>query len=163
MKRGADSPLARLASRDGSHGGAYLSRAEALAGERLGSDFLRGGMQPRVTQNYEFAVRADSGFSGGSDRLKDTALDCRQRVSDALKAVGPELSGILLDVCCLERGVAEVEKERQWPARSGKLMLKTALSVLARYYGYDETACGSGANAGRVRSWHDNRVASMPV
>jgi hypothetical protein len=48
--------------------------------------------------------------------------------------MGPELSGVALDVCCFEKGLETVERERQWPTRSAKLMLKTALLQLHRHY-----------------------------
>lgn len=48
--------------------------------------------------------------------------------------MGPELAGPLVDVCCFLKGVEQVETERGWPARSAKLILKTALSVLSRHY-----------------------------
>lgn len=41
---------------------------------------------------------------------------------------------MLVDVCCFLKGLKTVETERQWPARSAKLILKTALAVLARHY-----------------------------
>ena len=51
-----------------------------------------------------------------------------------MEAIGPELSGVALDVCCFMKGLETVERERQWPARSAKLMLRAALMALSRHY-----------------------------
>ena len=66
--------------------------------------------------------------------LTDSAIAARVAVNRALEAMGPELAGVALDVCCFMKGLETVERERQWPVRSAKLMLRTALMALSRHY-----------------------------
>lgn len=131
----AESPLTALARIKGRDGALFLEPAQVEAGERLRIDFTRGQMQPSLGQGWE-PVRTgrQPGLSCGAVELTEAALSARLRVEAALKAVGPELSGVLLDVCCFLKGLAVVERERRWPARSAKLMLRTALAALARHY-----------------------------
>lgn len=131
----AESPLGTIARMKDRDGKPFLP-AEALeAGERLLADFTRGQLQPRVTASWEprLATRA-KGSAGGQADIADSAISARNRFSRAVDAMGPELSGVAMDVCCFAKGLETVERERQWPARSAKLMLRTALLALARHY-----------------------------
>ncbi|MHB0954444.1 MAG: DUF6456 domain-containing protein, partial [Allorhizobium sp.] len=104
-------------------------------GERLAADFMRAGLQPRITSSWEPRLSGRvRGQAGGAVELSDSALGARGRVSAAVDAMGPELSGVALDVCCFMKGLEVVERERQWPVRSAKLMLRAALMALARHY-----------------------------
>nr|WP_183897130.1 DUF6456 domain-containing protein [Rhizobium skierniewicense] len=124
--------LARLKDRDGQG----FFTAEALdAGERLAQDFHRGHLSPRITASWEPRLaKRTKGQTNGAQDLSDTAMAARLRVSNAADAMGPELSGVAIDVCCFEKGLELVERERQWPVRSAKLMLRTALLALSRHY-----------------------------
>lgn len=149
----AESPLAWLRRRKGADGRPLLDAAQFQAGERLRSDFTRGQMMPRITANWDASV-ADGrrgGDSGLAD-LTDAALAARLRVEKAIDTVGPELGGVLLDFCCFLKGIEEIERERKWPTRSAKLVLRLALSSLARHYGYATEAMGSGRR-GHLRHW----------
>lgn len=145
----AESPLAALERLKGRDGAPYFPNEALAAGERLASDFDRGGLQPRLTMRYEPRLgSAVKGGRGGIADLSDTAVAARMRVGHAVDAMGPDLSGVALDVCCFMKGLETVERERQWPARSAKLMLKTALLALHRHY--------APPSRGGPRHWGDD-------
>jgi len=148
-----ESPLAWLARRKGRDGKPLLAAHEVAAGERLRADFTRGQMTPRVTANWEASVsRGRRGGAGAAAELADSAMAARDRVRRAVEAVGPELSGALLDVCCFLKGMEEVERDRGWPARGAKLVLGLALARLARHYGYAPEA-QAAERPGRIVRW----------
>lgn len=130
-----ESPLLQLARRRDRKGRPFLDAGEINAGERLRADYTRGQLMPRMGANWIASVasgRRDGG--GGVAELTDAALAARMRVENAIGAVGPELSGVLIDICCYLKGLERVEAERGWPARSAKIVLKSALGVLSRHY-----------------------------
>lgn len=147
----SESPLGLLARRRTKAGAPYLSAREFNAGERLRGDYTRGRIMPRLGANWVASVASGKrgGAGGGAVELTDAALAARQRVDNAIDAVGPELAGVLIDVCCFLKGLELVEAERGWPMRSAKIVLKTALGVLARHY---EPAAGQRA-ARRFVHW----------
>src|SRR5690606_29191649 len=96
----AESPLAKLARRKGPSGKPFLTEQEFLAGERLRSDYTRGQIMPRLSANWEASISSGRrGSNDGLSNLTDAALAARIRVDNALDAVGPELSGLLVDIC----------------------------------------------------------------
>jgi len=144
-----ESPLAQLARRKASNGAAFLSEVELRAGERLRVDYTRASIMPRLSANWVASVSSGKrSASQGGVELTDAILAARQRVERALNAVGPELSGILIDVCCFLKGMGTVETERRWPARSAKIVLKAALSALGRHYEPERGSCRMSHNWG---------------
>ncbi len=130
-----------------------IGESEYLAGEQLRLDFERAQLGPRVTASWDAAAVSGSGARGAPGmglEMAEAVVAARQRVERAIVAVGPELSGLLLDVCCFLHGLEDVERNREWPRRSGKVVLQLALAHLARHYGFDGNARGA---AGRIRSW----------
>lgn len=128
-------PLGALCRLRDRAGAPWLPADAVAAGERLARDFHYGALQPRVTQSYEVRAgeRSRPGPGAAAD-LSDSVVAARHRVASAITAMGPDLSGVALDICCFEKGLETVERERQWPPRSAKLMLRTALLQLHRHY-----------------------------
>lgn len=149
----AESPLGWLSRRPGPDGRPWIDVAQLAAAERLRLDFTKGGLTPRITQTWEATGSRPrrAGVRGGLGGLGDMAMEARARMNAALEAVGPELSGILVDVCCFLKGLEAIERERRWPPRSSKVILALALDRLAAHYGIARVAAGPETT--RPRHW----------
>ncbi len=151
----AESPLRRLYARRGADGRRFLDDVEFRAGERLRLSATKAHMMPRITPGYDAAFasrRKRGGAFGGYENATHFVLRERRQFRRALEAVGPEMANVLLDICCFLKGLEQVEKERGWPARSAKVVLKLALRALARHYGYGAPA-KAATGADPVRHW----------
>ncbi len=163
-----ESPLAWLARRKDKDGRPMIAREEFDAGERLRADFHFANLGPHVTASWS-AVPIDRGARraapGFGLEMHDHVIAARERFNRALHAVGPELAGILVDVCCFLKGLESFEKAGGYPQRSGKILLKIALQILARHYGLVPVAMSSGtARSARVHHWgaEDYRPRIVP-
>ena len=151
-----ESPLAWLRRRTDKAGRPLITDAQFAAGERLRTDFHRAHMSRRITASYDGV-----GGSGGSRRgvpghgvdIAEHVLAARERINRALAAVGPELGGMLLDVCCHLRGLEGVETDAGLPQRSGKVVLLIALTMLARHYGLLSVADSMAPLRRRIQQW----------
>ncbi len=146
-----ESPLAWLARRKGRDGRPLIEPVQLQAGERLRADFTRAQLMPRVTANWTAAVAQDGQRGARGMALTDAVVAARQRVRRAFDQVGPEFTGLLIDVCCFLKGLEDVERERGWPRSSAKVVLQLGLDRLARHYGYGVEA--RGAARAPVRTW----------
>ncbi len=154
----AESPLAWLRRRKDKDGASLISQAQFDAGERLRADFWFAQMTPRVTMSWSAVSpgqrRRKSGMAFRSDAdMSDAIASARERVRRALATVGPELAGILIDVCCHLKGLEDAERAAGWPQRSGKVVLQLALTRLARHYGIGTDARAPTPSAAHVRHW----------
>ena len=133
-----ESPLGWLRSRKDRAGRPLIGEEQFKAGERLRADYWFAQMTARVTANWSAAAPSSRGRRGApadAAALRDEVLAAKDRVMRALGSVGPEISGILVDICCELKGLEEAEKENGWPQRAGKVVLQIALTRLAKHYG----------------------------
>ena len=151
----AESPIAWLFNRRDGDGNPLISEAQFNAGERLRADFWFAQMSPNVTQSWNPSAAPGGGrrsAPGAGVDIADNVIAAGERVRRALAAVGPELSGVLIDVCCHLRGLEDAERRAGWPQRSGKIVLGMALAALARHYGYAPPHV-TEPRVARVRHW----------
>lgn len=131
-----ESPLAKLRLRKMTNDEPWIDDAAYAAGERLRLDFTRAHLMQKVTSSWDPTAGSRlKGNAGGKVELGHSALDARARLEAVRRHLGDDLCGVALDVCCYLKGLQTVEAERHWPPRSAKLMLRTALGILADHYG----------------------------
>lgn len=122
-----ESPLTWL------HARGHLTDREYDAGERLRADWEMAQLAPNISMRWEpVAIR-------GSRHDRDLNPTERQiaakaRFDGALELAGKGLSDILWRVVCAGDSLPVAEKSLEWPARSGKLVLKLALDRVAGFY-----------------------------
>lgn len=78
---------------------------------------------------------ASRGPGGAQETAANGAIDARRRVDAALGALPLSLSNAVRAACIDGLGFDAIERMCRWPARSGKLVLKLALDLLANHYG----------------------------
>jgi hypothetical protein len=151
----AESPLGWLKSRKDRNGRPLISEAQYEAGERLRADYWFAHLSPRVTSNWSALApseRSRRAAPSNAAALRDEFLAAKERVMRALMAVGPEVSRVLVDVCCELKGLEEAEKANGWPQRAGKVVLQIALTRLAKHCGLIGEEGGDRRGRG-VRHW----------
>ena len=122
----AESPLAWLYARG------HLPDRLFDAGERLRADYERAQLAPSITMRWDpVRIRgaADSGLNPTERRIA-----AKQRFDGAIRAAGKGLDDVLWRVVCAGESLPVAEKALEWPARSGKLVLRIALDRVADFY-----------------------------
>lgn len=145
-----ESPLDWLRRRRDRNGEPMIDEAAFQAGERLRTDIMLAGLLPGVTARWDAMPKTGGPASPGEATHRMVAA--RQRLRQAFDAVGGDFSDLLLDLCGFLKGLEQIERERQWPARSAKVVIRLALGRLAEHYGIESEARGPAASRG-IRTW----------
>lgn len=112
-----DSPVTALARRQDKRGQPFLSRNLVVAAERLREDY----------ELSHAAIPAGGTQSAG-------AQAARVRLQAALDNLGLGLADVALRCCCYLEGLESIESRMEWSARSGKVVLRIALTRLEQHY-----------------------------
>lgn len=153
-----EGPLLWLRNRRDRSGRPLITEAQYEAGTRFVADYVQGQMQARVTASWSVTAPClRSGTPGAGVDISDAALAARNRFHAAIAVVGPEMGGLLIDVCCFDIGLETAERARHWPVRSGKVVLDMGLTALARHYGLVSAAAEPQRTPSRAKPqrWAD--------
>ena len=132
------SAVEQLARRTDGRGMPLLEQAHVAAAQRFALDFLKSGIQPRVTARWSADAvpeRRRRGAPGAGAEICMAQVAAQERVRNALSALGGTLADLVLDICGFDQTLEKVEAERGWPKRASRIMLKGALEQLALHYG----------------------------
>ncbi|WP_417580314.1 DUF6456 domain-containing protein [Pelagibacterium sp.] len=154
----ADVQFGQLArSRNGE--AAFLDVHHLEAASRLSTLFERSQLRARTTMNY--GPRVDRGKRRHADDVGDMALDARRQLAEFYSTVPGECMDVVIDVCGYEKGLQEIERERGWPRRSAKLVLRIGLEALATQLGL--TASALGKDTAATRNWLDEGARPVEI
>ena len=122
----AESPLAWL------HARGHITDRLFAAGEQLRADYERAQLGANVTMRWDPVRIRGSGERGLNPTERQIAA--RERFNGAIAAAGKGLDDVLWRVVCACESLPDAERALEWPARSGKLVLKIALERVADFY-----------------------------
>lgn len=124
----AENPIMSLSRRRDKTGQPFISREQLAAGEHLRQDFeLSDVSAPELAASVEVLSTSTKGIPKG-------VIAARKRLKLAIEDLGPGLADVALECCCFQNGLEATEKKMGWSSRSGKIVLRIALTRLQRHY-----------------------------
>lgn len=123
-----ETPIAMLARRRDRQGTAFLEPALVRVAAHLHEDFALASLGANAPRDPDALcdMLLDAPVAGRRQRA------ARERLHAVLQHLGPGLSDILLRCCCHQDGIEAAERDLDWSARSGKIVLRIALQRAAQ-------------------------------
>lgn len=142
---GTDAPLQVLARRHRADGEAWLPPELIGAALRFRESWEIARIGGGMTRDWEALLCGRvANAAGGAGRhpsgTPTRRLEAEESLAAAIRALGPDLAETVLLGVCEEHGMEDIEKRLTFPARSGKIVLRIALRMLARHYRKSSTA-----------------------
>ncbi|ODT66566.1 MAG: hypothetical protein ABS75_26175 [Pelagibacterium sp. SCN 63-23] len=134
----------------------FLGAHHLDAARRLARLFDRARMLPRVTLSYDPARIGGHRGRPVQAELADSAAAARQRLAGLARQMPADCWNLLTDICGFDKGLQQVEAERNWPRRGAKLVLRIGLDQLAAIFGLSEAA--EGQAGAQTRAWLPERA-----
>ncbi|MEC7760540.1 MAG: DUF6456 domain-containing protein [Pseudomonadota bacterium] len=136
---GAEPPLRVLARRKRGDGSSFLSKPMVRAAERFRESYeiarAGGAISDDIGDLIEGRMRPMMASTDGATALAlPRHQSAFQSLAKAVEKLGPELAEAVILSCCKETGMEEIEQRLDFPARSGKIVLRIALNTLLRHY-----------------------------
>jgi hypothetical protein len=129
-------PVAQLARLADGAGASFFTGREISAARRFWEDHELG--QRGLLRGSDWTAppmgSAPRGAGGAQERAVHGSIEARQRTEAALAALPASLAAALRAFLLDETGLEALERNRGWRQRSGKLVLKLALELLADHY-----------------------------
>jgi DNA-directed RNA polymerase specialized sigma24 family protein len=139
---GTDAPYQVLSRRRRADGEAWLPPELVACANRFRESWEIARIGGGATRDWDRLVAGRVGGGGGvaGQGASTRRLEAEQSLEAAIRALGPDLAETILLSVCREEGMEDIEARLDFPARSGKIVLRIALRALARHY----AAVGSG-------------------
>ena len=123
------SPLYTLLRLRDKFGERYLSPNHVVAGQIFREDYEVSNLL-----NARHAKKTKTGLEQKDVVGEAFCLGASERFELANKMLGPIMSDVVIRCCCHFQGLGKIERHLGWSARSGKVVLRIALTQLAEFY-----------------------------
>lgn len=127
-----EAPILALSRLRDKAGESFLNSVLVTAGQLLREDFELSSFISSIENTRDMGSETSPSPITRHSSIETT--DPEARLAQALHFLGPGLSDVAVRCCCHLQGMEQIEKELNWSARSGKIVLRIALMQLVQFY-----------------------------